>query len=76
MVKIKNISGGDYSVGEIGGHLLADAEEVDLMNDALPVFYDDYATAVNLVTVVNGSKLYQDIQSGKVSVVGFASPVD
>ena len=75
IVKIKNVSGSDYTVAEIGGHLLTDQAEVDLLDTELPTFYDDWEVAKRLVTEQNASQLYQDILLGEIEVVSLVPPL-
>jgi hypothetical protein len=75
IVKIKNVSGSDYAVAEIGGHVLADQEVIDLLDTSLPEFYDDWDVVKALVTEENTSQLYQDILLGEVEVVELREPV-
>lgn len=75
IVKVKNVSGSDYAMAEIGGHLLADQAEVDLLDTELPTFYDDWEVAKQLVTEQNASQLYQDILLGQIEVVSLVPPL-
>lgn len=72
--RIRNVSGQPYSVHEIAGHLLDNEETVDLLDVALPVHYDDWATVKSLCTVANASDLYQAIQSGEIEIVDDTPP--
>lgn len=69
ILKIKNVSGGTYNVVELGGHELADDEEVDLCDDQLDTFYQDWDAAKRLTEEMTTAQLYQDIQGGDIEVV-------
>jgi len=73
-VKIKNVSGSDYPVVELGGHVIADQEVVDLMDGALPAHYDDW-DAANRAATEGATKLYQDILLGEVELVESTPPL-
>jgi hypothetical protein len=73
-VVIKNISDEPYSVEELGGISLSSGESLDLMDDGLPSFYDNWWAANYLVTVENQSKLWADIQAGKIELVSSTEP--
>lgn len=68
-VRIKNVSGADYFIEELGDHQIADQEELDIMDPTLPSYYNDWEAANRLVTALTGAKLYQDIQAGDIEVV-------
>jgi len=72
-VTVKNVSGSDYVVEELGGHVVADQGTVDLMDETLPTHYDDWEAA-NRVVTEGASKLYQDILLGEVELVESVSP--
>jgi len=74
-VRIKNVSGEDYAVAELGGLVVAPQAEIDLLDDTLPVFYDDWEVARRLVTEPNEAQLYQDILLGEIEVVELREPV-
>ena len=73
-VLLKNTSGGDYAVAELGGTVVADDATIDLMDDELDVFYDNYNMAKDLVTRENQSQLWADIQAGDIEVVSTTPP--
>lgn len=68
VLKIRNDSGGVYSVEELGGYDLDPGEEVDLMDEAVPGHYDNFDAARALVHSTPTAKLYQDIQAGDISI--------
>jgi hypothetical protein len=72
-VVVKNVSGEDYTIEEID-HLLADQEQVDLLDLDLSSHYQDWEAANRLVTGLETAKLYQDIQSGDVEIVENTPP--
>jgi hypothetical protein len=73
-VVIKNISDEPYSIEELGGVSLPSGENLDLMDGALPSFYNNWWAANYLVTVENPSKLWADIQAGKIELVSSTEP--
>lgn len=75
-IKIKNVSGSHYVVEELGGLVMADQEQIDLLNPSLPQHYADWADANRLVTTLTTAKLNQDIQSGDIEVVENSGPMD
>ena len=75
VVQIKNVSGAPYAVEELDGHVLQDQETVDLLDDSVPVHYDDHTSANRLVTELDSAKLRQDIQSGDIEVVLNTAPL-
>jgi hypothetical protein len=74
IVRIKNVSGAEYEVVELGGFILADQEEVDLLDATLATHYDEYHAAFQLVTALSTAQLYQDIQAGKVALLETTPP--
>lgn len=68
-VVIRNVSGGDYAVAELGGVIIADDATLDLMDH-----YDNWDAARALVMTANPSQLWADIQAGDVEVVSTAAP--
>ena len=73
-VLLKNVSGGDYTVEELGGIIIADDATIDLMDEGLAAFYDNWDVAYGLVTNTNASKLWTDIQAGDIEVVSTTRP--
>ncbi len=73
-VKIKNVSGAPYAVEELAGHVVADQETIDLLDDALPSHYEAYVVAVRLVEGTPTARLYQDIQGGDIEVIEKTPP--
>jgi hypothetical protein len=77
-VLLKNVSGGDYPVAELGGIVVAHNATIDLMDSDLPAgqFYDNWNHADSLVTEPNQSQLWADIQAGGiVELVSSTAPV-
>jgi hypothetical protein len=68
-VVIKNVSGGEYTILELGGIIIANNATIDLMDDGLAIFYDNWTIASELVTKPNPSQLWTDIQAGDIEVV-------
>lgn len=69
-VIIKNLSAEPYIIEELGGtSSLPSGESLDLMGDTIPSYYDNWNAANYLVTVENPSKLWADIQAGKIELV-------
>lgn len=73
-VVIKNISGGDYAIVELGSTIIADVATLDLMDEELPAFYDNWNMVNSLVTEANSSQLWADIQVGKIELVSSTPP--
>lgn len=76
VVKVKNVSGVPYSIEELGGHIIADQEVLDLCDSGLPLYYGSYLIAVRLVEETTTAKLYQDIQLGDIEVTEKTPPVE
>ena len=74
-VRIKNVSGDDYPVEELGGHIVADQEIINLMDQDLPIHYDSWEAANSLVTRLVTAKLYQDIQAGDIQLIENTPPI-
>jgi hypothetical protein len=73
-VTIKNISGSNYAVAELGGLIIADDATIDLMDDSLAAFYNNYDMVEALVTTPNNSQLWTDIQAGNIKVIATVPP--
>lgn len=73
-VLLKNSSDNEYAVAELGDIIVIPDATIDLMDEALPVFYDNYNAASGLVTVANQSQLWTDIQEGTIEVVELVPP--
>jgi len=73
-VLIKNISEETYSVEELGGAEIPAGESLDLMDEALPNYYNNWWAANYLVTVENPSQLWSDIQAGKIELMSSTEP--
>lgn len=73
--KIKNVSGADYVIEELGGHVLADQAEVDLLDSELPISYGSYRDAERGASECAEAKLCQDITAGKLEVTQNQKPV-
>lgn len=73
-VIVKNMSGVDYDVAELGGVVLGDGQSIDLMDDNLVTYYDSWAAANGLVAKANSSQLWADIAAGKIEVVESKPP--
>jgi len=73
-VVIKNISDESYEIEELGGVSLPSGESLDLMNENMSPHYDNWSAANYLVTVENQSKLWADIQAGKIELVSSTEP--
>lgn len=73
-VVIKNVSEETYLVEELGGEEIPTGESLDLMDEALPNYYNNWHAANYLVTVENPSKLWADIQAGKIELVSSTEP--
>ena len=75
ILKIKNVSGSDYVIEELGGHVLADQAELDLLDTALPSFYGSYRDAERCLFESPNCSLCQDIDAGNLQVVENRKPV-
>lgn len=75
VVRIKNVSGEDYTVEEVGGLVLPDQEVFNILDPAVPNTYTDFEAAFRLVAELTTAKLYQDIQAGKVALLETTSPL-
>jgi hypothetical protein len=73
-VILRNVSKDDYVVAELGGVLVAKNDTIDLMDDTLPAFYDNWEAANALVAYENSSQLWSDIQAGLLEVVEVKKP--
>lgn len=68
-VVIKNVSEEVYLIEELNDYSLDPDETIDLMNQEVVYSYSDWEAANRLVTNLPTAKLYQDIQSGDISVI-------
>lgn len=75
VLKIKNVSGGPYTVEELDDHIMANDEEINLCDSGMPVYYEGYKSALRLVEETTTAQLYQDIQSGDIEVTEKTPPV-
>ena len=76
ILRVKNVSGVAYSIEELGGHSLADQEEVDLLDTALPTHYGSFSDAERAVNGCCGdTKLRQDIVAGDIEVTLSQKPI-
>lgn len=76
ILRIKNVSGSDYAIEELGGHLISDQEELDLLDTALPSFYGAFADAERAVNgCCENTKLRQDIVAGDIEVTLNQKPI-
>lgn len=67
--KIKNVSGGPYTVEEIDDYVLADNDEIDLCDPGLPGFYYTDWDSIQRMRKMSSSKLCQDIEAGDIQIV-------
>jgi len=68
ILRIKNVTGSDYVVAELNGHILADQAELDLLDTALPLFYSVFRDAERSAFECPNAQLTKDIVSGAILV--------
>ena len=68
LIRIKNVTGSDYTVEELDNHVLADQAELDLLDTALAVSYGVYRDAERCAYECPAGKLCQDIVAGSIEV--------
>ena len=69
IARIKNVSGSPYAIEEMPGVTVADQEEIDLLDPALPTHYEIFEDVNNLLTNLPNAKLRQDIDAGLIEIV-------
>jgi hypothetical protein len=67
-LQIRNVSSSEYCLVDLGDYSIPPGQTVDLMGPDLPVYYDDWGLANQLV-VSPSSDLYRAIQDGTIQVV-------
>jgi hypothetical protein len=75
ILKIKNVTGSDYAIEELDGHILADQAELDLLDTALPTFYGVFRDAERSAYECPAGQLCQDIEAGNIEVTLKQNPV-
>lgn len=71
---IRNTSGTEYSIAELGGVALANDATRDLLDAGEGVHYKSYEAVVRLTTVSTGAQLYRDILAGDITIVSQRQP--
>jgi len=65
--RIKNESGGPIAIQEIGGAVLSNGGEIDLMDPELPIHYKQHSQIMWAATKGN-TQLRADIDAGKLTI--------
>lgn len=73
-VVIRNESAAAYMVAEMPGVSIPPGETIDLMDDGLAAFYDNYEAACRCACDCPDAKMCQDIQGGTLSIVEMSPP--
>ena len=71
--KFKNVSGGNFVVPELAGYVVADDAECDLMDDGLPVFYDNF-DAAKYVFETAGCSVKDGIDASDLQLIDLTEP--